>query len=156
MGLSYGDARLVSLGATLEMLAAQTWWHVRDGDGMYEEDFRGSNRVVGVLWANKRDSVLWFAPAEWKECRLGIQLLPISEALFPDVAFIRDLVAWTLPALERDGVGEWWKGFVYALEGIYDTGAALAKIHALTAHDNGNSLTNQLLWCTASHSRAIV
>ncbi|CAL5028644.1 unnamed protein product [Urochloa decumbens] len=152
LGLSYGDARLASLGATLaalEMLAAQTWWHVREGEGMYEEDFSGNNRVVGVLWANKRDSVLWFAPAEWKECRLGIQLLPllpISEALFPDVAFVRDLVAWTLPALERDGVGDWWKGFVYALEGIYDTEAALAKIRALTAHDNGNSLTNLLWW----------
>ncbi|CAL5018216.1 unnamed protein product [Urochloa decumbens] len=156
LGLSYGDARLASLGATLaalEMLAAQTWWHVREGEGMYEEDFSGNNRVVGVLWANKRDSVLWFAPAEWKECRLGIQLLPllpISEALFPDVAFVRDLVAWTLPALERDGVGDWWKGFVYALEGIYDTEAALAKIRALTAHDNGNSLTNLLWWL---HSR---
>jgi endo-1,3(4)-beta-glucanase len=156
VGLSYGDARLASLGATLaalEMLAAQTWWHVRDGEGMYEEDFSGSNRVVGVLWANKRDSVLWFAPAEWKECRLGIQLLPllpVSEALFPDVAFVRDLVAWTLPALARDGVGDWWKGFVYALEGIYDTEAALAKIRALTAHDNGNSLTNLLWWL---HSR---
>jgi endo-1,3(4)-beta-glucanase len=97
--------------------------------------------------------VLWFAPAEWRECRLGIQLLPllpISEALFPDVAFVRDLVAWTLPALARDGVGDWWKGFVYALEGIYDTEAALAKIRALTAHDNGNSLTNLLWWL---HSR---
>ncbi|PUZ47381.1 hypothetical protein GQ55_7G159800 [Panicum hallii var. hallii] len=156
VGLTYGDARLASLGATLaalEMLAAQTWWHVRDGEGMYEEDFSGSNRVVGVLWANKRDSALWFAPAEWKECRLGIQLLPllpISEALFPDVAFVRDLVEWTLPALARDGVGEWWKGFVYALQGLYDTEAALAKIRALTAHDNGNSLTNLLWWL---HSR---
>jgi endo-1,3(4)-beta-glucanase len=156
VGLTYGDARLASLGATLaalEMLAAQTWWHVRDGEGMYEEDFSGSNRVVGVLWANKRDSGLWFAPPEWRECRLGIQLLPllpISEALFPDVAFVRDLVAWTLPALDRDGVGDWWKGFVYALEGIYDTEAALTKIRALTAHDNGNSLTNLLWWL---HSR---
>ncbi|PWA59865.1 hypothetical protein CTI12_AA386060 [Artemisia annua] len=32
---------------------------------------------VGVLWANKRDSGLWFAPSEWKECRTGIQVLPL-------------------------------------------------------------------------------
>jgi endo-1,3(4)-beta-glucanase len=39
---------------------------------------------------------------------------------------------------------------VYALQGLYDTEAALAKIRALTAHDNGNSLTNLLWWL---HSR---
>ncbi|KAF8647996.1 hypothetical protein HU200_065031 [Digitaria exilis] len=159
VGLSYGDAHLVSTGATLtalEMLAAQTWWHVRAGEGVYEDDFAGNNRVVGVLWANKRDSGLWFAPPEWKECRLGIQLLPvlpISEALFPDVAFVKDLVAWTAPALARDGVGEGWKGFVYALEGVYDKEAALAKTRALTGHDDGNSLTNLLWWL---HSRGSV
>ncbi|CAD6344022.1 unnamed protein product [Miscanthus lutarioriparius] len=159
VGLSYGDAHLVSVGATLtalEMLAAQTWWHVREGEGIYEDDFSGNNRVVGVLWANKRDSGLWFAPPEWKECRLGIQLLPvlpISEALFPDVAFVKDLVAWTLPALARDGVGEGWKGFVYALEGIYDKEAALTKTRALNGHDDGNSLTNLLWWL---HSRGNV
>jgi endo-1,3(4)-beta-glucanase len=161
VGLSYGDAHLVSVGATLtalEALAAQTWWHVRGaGDGIYyEDDFAGNNRVVGVLWANKRDSGLWFAPPEWKECRLGIQLLPllpVSEALFPDAAFVRDLVAWTLPALARDGVGEGWKGFVYALEGVYDKEGALAKTRALTGHDDGNSLTNLLWWL---HSRGSV
>uniref|UniRef100_UPI001AB0563C hypothetical protein n=1 Tax=Flavobacterium poyangense TaxID=2204302 RepID=UPI001AB0563C len=36
----------------LEALAAQTWWHVRAGEGIYEEDFAAANRVVGVLWAN--------------------------------------------------------------------------------------------------------
>ncbi|KAG8052317.1 hypothetical protein GUJ93_ZPchr0001g29968 [Zizania palustris] len=126
LGLSYGDTHLVSTGATLtafEMLAAQTWWHIREGQDMYEYDFSGNNCVVGVLWANKRDSGLWFAPPEWKECRLGIQLLPIlpiSKALFPDISFVKEIVDWTIPALSREGVGEGWKGFVYALEGIYD------------------------------------
>ncbi|PWA57614.1 Glycoside hydrolase, family 81 [Artemisia annua] len=32
---------------------------------------------VGVLWANKRVSGLWFAPSKWKECRTGIQVLPL-------------------------------------------------------------------------------
>ncbi|CAD6225103.1 unnamed protein product [Miscanthus lutarioriparius] len=143
VGLSYGDAHLVRGGTSGK-------------EGIYEDDFSGNNRVVGVLWANKRDSGLWFAPPEWKECRLGIQLLPvlpISEALFPDVAFVKDLVAWTLPALARDGVGEGWKGFVYALEGIYDKEAALTKTRALNGHDDGNSLTNLLWWL---HSRGNV
>ncbi|KAF7058756.1 hypothetical protein CFC21_065748 [Triticum aestivum] len=159
LGLSYGDTHLVSVGATLtafEMLAAQTWWHVREGEGIYEDDFSSNNRVVGVLWANKRDSGLWFAPPEWKECRLGIQLLPllpISEALFPDVGFVKDLVSWTTPALARDGVGEGWKGFVYALEGVYDKESALAKTRALASHDDGNTLTNLLWWL---HSRGNV
>ncbi|PWA52463.1 Glycoside hydrolase, family 81 [Artemisia annua] len=33
--------------------------------------------LVEVLWANKRVSGLWFAPSEWKECRTGIQVLPL-------------------------------------------------------------------------------
>ncbi|KAF5749948.1 Endo-1 3(4)-beta-glucanase 1 [Tripterygium wilfordii] len=156
LGLAYGDTHLVataSILAALEIQAAQTWWHVRDDDTIYEEDFTKENKVVGVLWSNKRDSGLWFAPPEWRECRLGIQLLPIlpiSEALFSDVGFVRELVTWTLPALQREGVGEGWKGFVYALEGIYDTERALEKIRNLKGYDDGNSLTNLLWWI---HSR---
>ncbi|GMI76804.1 hypothetical protein like AT5G15870 [Hibiscus trionum] len=156
MGLAYGDTHLVATGSTLtalEIQSAQTWWHVKDGDTLYGDEFTKENRVVGVLWANKRDSGLWFAPPEWKECRLGIQLLPIlpiSEALFSDIEFTRELVNWTLPALERDGVGEGWKGFVYALEAIYDKQSALEKIKNLQGHDDGNSLSNLLWWV---HSR---
>uniref|UniRef100_A0A7N0UGG5 glucan endo-1,3-beta-D-glucosidase n=1 Tax=Kalanchoe fedtschenkoi TaxID=63787 RepID=A0A7N0UGG5_KALFE len=158
MGLAYGDAHLVATGsmlASLEIQAAQTWWHIRDTDTMYGPDFTRENKVVGVLWANKRDSGLWFAPPEWKECRLGIQLLPllpISEVLFSDVGFVRQLVNWTLPALRREGVGEGWKGFVYALEGVYDKEIALEKIRGLNAHDDGNTLTNLLWWV---HSRGV-
>jgi len=156
MGMAYGDAHLVTIGsilAALEIQAAQTWWHVREKDNMYEEVFTRENKVVGVLWANKRDSGLWFAPPEWRECRLGIQVIPISpitEVLFSDVVFVRDLVKWTLPALQREGVAETWKGFVYALEGIYDKEGALKKIRNLNGFDDGNSLTNLLWWI---HSR---
>ncbi|OMP10779.1 Glycoside hydrolase, family 81 [Corchorus olitorius] len=156
MGLAYGDTHLVATGSTLaalEIQAAQTWWQVKEGDDFYGEEFTRENRVVGVLWANKRDSGLWFAPPEWRECRLGIQLLPIlpiSEVLFSDIGFTRELVNWTLPALGRDGVGEGWKGFVYALEAIYDKESALEKIRNLNGHDDGNSLTNLLWWV---HSR---
>ena len=92
-----------------------------------------------ILWANKRDSGLWFAPAKWRECRLGIQvlpLLPITEVLFSDVGFARELVTWTLPALRREGVGEGWKGFVYALEALYDKESALQNIRSLNGYDD--------------------
>ncbi|XP_050228453.1 glucan endo-1,3-beta-D-glucosidase ARB_01444 [Mercurialis annua] len=159
LGLAYGDTHLVALGSMLtamEIHSAQTWWHIKENDNLYTEDFTRENRVVGVLWNNKRDSALWFAPPEWKECRLGIQLLPllpISEALFSDVGFVRELVNWTLPALAREGVGEGWKGFVYALEGIIDKESALEKVRSLKGHDDGNSLTNLLWWI---HSRGSV
>ncbi|KAJ9540679.1 hypothetical protein OSB04_027185 [Centaurea solstitialis] len=152
MGLAYGDAHLVAVGSLLtamEIHASQQWWHIREDDTIYAQDFTRENRVVGVLWGNKRDSGLWFAPAEWKECRLGIQvlpLLPITEVLFSDVGFVKQLVKWTLPALEREGVGEGWKGFVYALEGVYEKEVALEKIKRLSGHDDGNSLTNLLWW----------
>ncbi|WOL19889.1 putative endo-1,3(4)-beta-glucanase [Canna indica] len=152
MGLSYGDTHLVAIGSTLtalEIHAAQMWWHVREGEGIYEDDFSRENRVVGVLWSNKRDSGLWFAPPEWRECRLGIQvlpLLPITEVLLHDVGFVQELVKWTLPALAREGVGEGWKGFVYAMEGVYDKESALEKTRGLTGYDDGNSLSNLLWW----------
>lgn len=153
MGLAYGDTHLVTIGSLLtsmEIHASQTWWHVKEDDTIYAKDFTRENRVVGVLWANKRDSGLWFAPPEWKECRTGIQvlpLLPITEVLFSDVGFVRQLVEWTLPAFNREGgVGEGWKGFVYALEGVYDNEAALQKIRSLSGHDDGNSLSNLLWW----------
>ncbi|CAL1409841.1 unnamed protein product [Linum trigynum] len=156
MGLAYGDTHLVAIGSSLaamEIQAAQTWWHVKEGDTIYAADFTAENKVVGVLWASKRDSGLWFAPPEWKECRLGIQvlpLLPITEVVFSDLKFARELVDWTLPALGREGVGEGWKGFVYALEAMYDKGSALEKTKRLNGHDDGNSLSNMLWWI---HSR---
>ncbi|MED6106109.1 hypothetical protein PIB30_001503 [Stylosanthes scabra] len=158
LGLAYNDTELVSLGSTLaalEIHAAQMWWHVNGGgdSNMYEADFVKENKLIGVLWSNKRDSGLWFAPPVWKECRLGIQLLPlipVSELLFSNVSFVKEVVEWAIPALDRDGVGEGWKGFVYALEGVYDSESALEKIRSLKGFDDGNSFSNLLWWI---HSR---
>jgi endo-1,3(4)-beta-glucanase len=157
IGMAYDDAELVATASTLtslEILVAEMWWHVKEGANMYEKDFTKKNKIIGVLWSNKRDSGLWFGPSEWKECRLGIQLLPllpISEILFSDVKYVKELVEWTLTALNREGVKEGWKGFVYALEAIYDNESALEKIRKLKGFDDGNSLTNLLWWI---HSRA--
>ncbi|XP_058776278.1 glucan endo-1,3-beta-D-glucosidase 1-like [Vicia villosa] len=156
IGMVYDDAELVATASTLtslEILAAKMWWHVKEGENMYEKVFSEKNKVVGVLWSNKGDSGLWFGPSEWKECRLGIQLLPIlpiSEVLFSNVKYVKGLVEWTLPALKRNGVGEGWKGFVYALQGVYDNEGALEKIRKLKGFDDGNSFTNLLWWI---HSR---
>ncbi|CAH8386772.1 unnamed protein product [Eruca vesicaria subsp. sativa] len=157
LGLAYGDIELAAVASTvlsLEIHAAKMWWQVKEDGTMYPSDFTAENRVVGVLWSTKRDSGLWFAPKEWKECRLGIQLLPIlpvSEILFSDVNFAKQLVDWTVPALAREGgVGEGWKGFVYALESIYDKDGAMEKVKGLKGHDDGNSLSNLLWWI---HSR---
>jgi len=156
LGLAYKDNNLKGIGSTLaalEILSAQTWWHVRKGDDMYGKEFTMKNRVVGILWANMRDTKLWFAPAEWKACRLGIQVLPISpitEILFPDAGFVRELVEWASPSLSLSGVGESWKDFVYALKGIYNYTSALNQIRNLKVHDDGNSLSNILWWI---HSR---
>ena len=124
--VGFQGIRSIQNGSTLtalEIHAAQMWWHVKEEDNQYDEEFGKENKVVGVLWANKRDSGLWFAPPEWRECRLGIQLLPIlpiSEVLFSNVDFVKELVEWTLPALNREGVGEGWKGFV--IESDFDHG----------------------------------
>ncbi|XP_027351816.1 probable endo-1,3(4)-beta-glucanase ARB_01444 isoform X2 [Abrus precatorius] len=156
MGLAYGDTHLIATGSTLlalEISAAQMWWHVKEGDNLYEEDFAKDNRIVGILWANKRDSKLWWAPAECRECRLSIQvlpLLPITEPLFSDAAYVKELVEWTLPSLKNKTNVEGWKGFTYALQGIYDKKTALKKIRMLKGFDDGNSFSNLLWWI---HSR---
>ncbi|KAI3885593.1 hypothetical protein MKX03_009291 [Papaver bracteatum] len=153
LGLSYGDMELVAISSTIaamEIQAAQTWWHVKEGSGrQYEHEFSKQNRVVGVLWANKRDSGLWFAPPGWRECRVGIQVLPLSpitEILFSDLVFVRELVKWVSPALATEN----WKGFAYALEGLYNKESALQKIRSLEKYEDGNSRTNSLWWI---HSR---
>ncbi|KAJ7528241.1 hypothetical protein O6H91_16G091200 [Diphasiastrum complanatum] len=152
VGLAYGDLHLIQTGLTLAVLesrAAQSLWHVPSWSSLYESQFVDQNRVVGVLWASKRDSGLWFAPPDWRECRLGIQLLPITpitEYLFKDVNFVQELVEWTWPALSRAGVGEGWKGFVYALQAMYARGPALNNTLLLKSHDDGNSLSNLLWW----------
>lgn len=156
MGLAYGDTLLAATGSTLlalEIRATQTWWHVKEGDNLYEEDFAKDNRIVGILWANKRDSKLWWAPAECRECRLSIQvlpLLPVTETLFSDAVYAKELVDWTLPSLKNKSNVEGWKGFTYALQGIYDKNTALKKIRMLKGFDDGNSYSNLLWWI---HSR---
>ncbi|XP_058747006.1 glucan endo-1,3-beta-D-glucosidase ARB_01444-like [Vicia villosa] len=156
VGMAYDDAELVANATavtSLEILAAKMWWHVKEGENLYEEDFTKENRMMGVLWSNKRDSGLWFAPPAWRDCRLGIQvlpLLPISEAVFSNDDYV-ELVEWTLPALNREGVEEGWKGFVNALQGIYDNESGLKNIRSLNGFDDGNSLTNLLWWI---HSRS--
>ncbi|KAF3443937.1 hypothetical protein FNV43_RR13627 [Rhamnella rubrinervis] len=156
MGLAYGDKHFVataSMLTALEIQAAQLWWHVKEGNKLYEEEFTKANKVVGVLWSNKRDSGLWFAPAESRESRLGIQVLPLSpitEVLFSDASYVKELVDWSLPAFKRVGVVEGWKNFLYAMEGIYDKESALEKIRSLKAFDDGNSFSNLLWWI---HSR---
>ncbi|KAF3773034.1 putative endo-1-3-(4)-beta-glucanase [Nymphaea thermarum] len=152
VGKAFADQQLETVGSTLaafEIQAAQTWWHVGDESMVYNTTFSSGNRVTGVLWSNKRESGLWFAPAERRECRLGIQLLPVlpvTETLFQDVKYVKQLVNWAMPALSRPGVEDGWKGFVYALQGVYDRGQALASIRSLKTHDDGNSLTNLLWW----------
>lgn len=108
MGLAYRDTNLTDTGsllAALEIQTAQKWWHVHQGDNIYEEVFASENKITGIVWSNKRDTGLWFAPPESKECRLGIQVLPISpitEVFFSNVSYVKELVDWTTPALNRE------------------------------------------------------
>ncbi|CAM6117378.1 unnamed protein product [Calypogeia fissa] len=156
VGLAYGDSDLINLGLTLtalEIRASQALWHIRCDSTLYEPEFVKNNRVVGVLWANKRDNGLWFASKDCREMRLGIQVLPITpitEVLFRDKQFAQELVDWTMPVLNREGVTDGWRGFVYALLAVYEPHTAHQLVSQLADHDDGNSLSNLLWWI---HSR---
>ncbi|XP_039118478.1 uncharacterized protein LOC120254438 [Dioscorea cayenensis subsp. rotundata] len=95
----------------LEMHAAVTWWHVRKGEGVYEEQFSKQNKLVGLFVGelNKRGSGLWFAPPKWKQCRL------IWDS---SAAIVEDDRAVVQGRGVCEGVEEGWKGFVYAMEGV--------------------------------------
>ncbi|MCO5587273.1 hypothetical protein L7F22_041220 [Adiantum nelumboides] len=152
LGGVFEDNSLKYVGLTLaafEIRAARTLWHVPSNCRLYEPEFVAHNRMLGVLWANKRDTGLWFASPDSKECRLGIQvlpLLPITELLFQDVEFVKELVEWVRPSLSRPDVTDGWRGFVYALQALYELDEAVHEIAYLTAHDDGNSLSNLLWW----------
>lgn len=51
-----------------------------------------------------------------------------------------------MPDLKREGVGEKMKGFVYALQGIFDNEGAFKNIKTLKEFDDRNSMTNILWW----------
>jgi len=158
MGMAYGDPQLVSIASTLtslEILGTKMWWHVKKNGKLYEEEFTKENRIIGILRSNKRESNVWVAPCSFCECEgmLGVHVLPlcpISEVLFSDVDYVKELVEWALPPFKTLGAENRWKGFVYALEGIYDNESALKKIRSMNRFEVGNSLTNLLWWI---HSR---
>eukprot|EP00850_Spirogloea_muscicola_P018117 SM000162S02395 [mRNA] locus=s162:244011:248305:- [translate_table: standard] len=138
VGMAYGDLTLLNLGLTLtgfESRAAQAYWHIPDNSTLYDAVYTQANRVTGVLWANKRDSGLWFASSDNHDIRLGIQAIPISpitERLFSDKAYTKQLVSWSL-ASEGPETSDGWKGFVYALQAIDNKSIALNNIQPLQA-----------------------
>ncbi|XP_010277899.1 PREDICTED: probable endo-1,3(4)-beta-glucanase ARB_01444 [Nelumbo nucifera] len=157
MGKSYGDTKLEHLGMTLaafEIQAAKTWWHVRAEEGIYSEEFAEENRVLGRAWSSKRDNKIWNFPSKRRVVKVGVQVMPltpITEVLFPDVGFVGKMVEWALTALDKEGDDDKWKGFVYAMEGVYDKERALDKIRRLKEFEKGSSLSNLLWWIHTRH-----
>ncbi|XP_057757658.1 glucan endo-1,3-beta-D-glucosidase ARB_01444-like [Arachis stenosperma] len=153
MGLAYGDIHLASIGSTLaslEIHAAKMWWHVKEGDNLYGDYFAEENKLVGSLLANHRLCKMRNCYTE-REIKIGLHvlpLLPITEFLFSNVDFVKDLVKST-PSEYNEG--DTWMGFVYALEGIYNNQVALKKIRSLKDFDAGNTMSNLLWWIHSRH-----
>eukprot|EP00475_Leptophrys_vorax_P028696 TRINITY_DN4172_c0_g1_i3.p1 TRINITY_DN4172_c0_g1~~TRINITY_DN4172_c0_g1_i3.p1 ORF type:complete len:514 (-),score=0.21 TRINITY_DN4172_c0_g1_i3:188-1504(-) len=162
LGLAFGDLHMANLAATLasvESLAAQTliqvdmrrWDPILSTSGFpnYDETFANANRLVGMVWANKRDAGLWFAAADQIDKRVGIQVLPITPYLlflFPDREFNAKVTEWALPLVQTDGVTDQWKAFTWAVQATHDPQAARKNIEALSVYDEGNSQSNMLWW----------
>jgi endo-1,3(4)-beta-glucanase len=51
-----------------------------------------------------------------------------------------------ITCLKKEGIGQQMKGFVFALQGIYDNEVALKNIKSLKGFEDGNSMTNLLWW----------
>ncbi|MCO5553002.1 hypothetical protein L7F22_006522 [Adiantum nelumboides] len=153
LGSAFKDNDLLNLGLTLascEIKAAQLLWHIPSSSSVYPSSFKVDNRMVGVLWANKRDSCGPISTVGVHTQTPEMQvfpLLPISEFLFIDTAFARELVDWTsrfsstLPA-------DTWKSYVYALESLYEANSAVAKKAFTLSYPQHESTTclSILLW----------
>lgn len=123
LGMAYGDDHLMTVGSTLaslEVLATQTWWNDK-------KQGRSSHRVLGV-----GNQVL--------------PLTPISEILFFDNGFVREMVDLALKDLMKCELSNPSKVYVHALEAIYDKVDALKSIRDLKYFEEGSSLTNMLWW----------
>ncbi|MED6106106.1 hypothetical protein PIB30_001500 [Stylosanthes scabra] len=152
MGLAYGDINLAAIGATLSSLeihAAKMWFHVKEGDNLYQEDFVKASKLLDFISVNSRHTEMQYCLEKERNVlvRHVLPLLPISECLFSNVDFVKELVEW-INSSHRYGSAE----LAYALEGMYDNKIALKKIRSfMVKHfDCGNSLSNLLWW---SHSR---
>ncbi|KAL2895992.1 Endo-1 3(4)-beta-glucanase 1 [Bienertia sinuspersici] len=152
LGKVYDDDHLVTLGSTLasfEIEAAKTWWHVKE-DGVYDGEFMKKNKMVGINWEFKRENKLWFTSADNRECRVGIQVKPLmpglTDKLFSDVGYVREVVNWALPCLAKEEANDSWKGLVFGLEAIFDNKNALKKIRKLKGFHEENSISNMLWW----------
>ncbi|XP_024545150.1 putative endo-1,3(4)-beta-glucanase 2 [Selaginella moellendorffii] len=148
LGRAYGDEDLANTGSAIagfEALGAKSLWHIRRDSDLYEPEFVRENRMSGVVWANKRDTALWFAATSVLECRVGIQVIPVTpatEALYDDVDYNRQLYEWASPAVQSDT----WRGFALAVQATYDPARARANVELLERFDDGNSLSNMLWW----------
>ncbi len=147
-GLATGNDRLRDLGRLMlatEMRSTQTYWQVDSNDGIYPESF-ASNKVVGVLWSNKVDYGTFFgANTEFIHCIQMLPFTPISEELL-EPSWIEEEYPVLSTALNSNGIGEGWKGFVYMAHAIIDPGSAWNEIQTLTGYDDGNTKANTLYW----------
>lgn len=75
-----------------------------------------------------------------------LPITPITEDMFPDKHYVKELVEWTMESINNNGVTDAWRGFVYALKAIYNPNAALEEAMSLNGHDDGNSYSNLLWW----------
>lgn len=145
---SLGDEERASWARVLlsmEVRAAQWYWHVPSSSTVYDPALVRNNRMVGVVSSTDANVGTWFgAQVEYVH---GINIMPVTPVtarLFP-VHFAEEVVQ----QLRERGLGAMdmnWRAFAVAVHAIVDPSAAIAELNAITAFDNGNSRTNMLHW----------
>eukprot|EP00250_Pteridium_aquilinum_P020727 c24920_g1_i1 orf=47-2338(+) len=186
LGLAFNDKELVNLGltlASLEIKAAQLLWHIPSSSSLYPLPFSSHNRMIKVLWANKRESLgpLLTLPStitDASQTKLALPsssstasmetdvpyevillphhlvstqvspLAPISEILFNNITFAKELVDWASPSLSTPHTTSTWKGHVYALQALYEHSFDFIQknVFALSYPNNENSLSILVWW----------
>lgn len=149
-GIAIGDNNIKEHARLLlatEIRAAQKYWQIDSGDGIYDATF-AANKCVGVLWATKVEYATFFgANVEFIHEIQSIPFTPITELLL-DPDWVTEEYSVVAAALTREDpvIEEGWKGFIYMKEGVIDKSQSWTDVNTLSSFDGGNSKTNTLYW----------
>ncbi|OQR93726.1 endo-1,3(4)-beta-glucanase [Thraustotheca clavata] len=128
---------LTKLMLKLVALSHQTYFLISDSNITHPPEFR-KNKVSGILFDNKSDYATWFSPN--RECIHGIQMLPVTPALFyvRDRKFVHEEWSHILSKLKLDPKHNAWTSLLAVNQSRIDPKSACDTL-STCAMDDGLS-----------------
>lgn len=132
----------------LEIRAAQTYWQMAQGTGIYEDEY-AQNKMTGQIGATKVSYTTWFGPQiEHMHLINMIPFTPVTQAFLTPAYVQEEFPVLQKEAFDRqeDPIDKRWSGYAYLDLAIIDPRKAWTLVNTLDFFDDGSSLTNSLYW----------